>query len=82
MGEEGAGALRDCFIALNDNLEEANVVDGLLAIAGAMNRVGAAIEHLGLANAGTPMGAMEVMSMEIRDGLRLIASAVEESRDA
>jgi hypothetical protein len=42
-----------------------NIVDGLFAIAEGLNQISKAIHKLGLANADTPMGAIELLSSEI-----------------
>ena len=44
---------------LDSNLEPANVVDGLFAIARALDRVARAIDRLGTNDASTSMGALE-----------------------
>jgi hypothetical protein len=59
--------------------EPANVVDGLFAIAKAIR---SAASHLGTGNAATPMGALEVLGKEIKEGTERIASAIGEHADA
>lgn len=61
------------------NLEPANVVDGLFAIARSLVGVAAAIDRLGTGSASTPMGAIEVLSKEVRDGCQALAQAVAEA---
>lgn len=57
----------------DSNLEPANVVDGLFAIARALGRVANALEKLGTANASTPMGAIEMLALEIKNGFERMA---------
>jgi len=52
--------------------------EGLLAIAEAINNLARAIDRLGTNQAVTPMGAIEVLSMEIKDGFSLLASAISD----
>lgn len=63
---------------------------GCARIAEALDRVAQSLSRLGLADASTGMGAMELLAMEVRDGCARIAvamegeyggSAVEESDD-
>ena len=70
-------ALRDTLISPNvpdSNLEPANVVD---VIAGAGLNIARAIKRLGTNDAGTNMGAIEVLSNEIKEGSERIANALE-----
>lgn len=58
-----------CFISHNEtdsNLEPANVVDGLFAIARAIERNAQALERLGLNNATSDMGALELVGYELK----------------
>jgi hypothetical protein len=59
------------------NMEAANVVDGLFAIARALDSVAQSITSLGLAEAMTPMGAIELLAKEVRDGLGAVAAALD-----
>ncbi len=52
--------------------------DGLLAIAEAINGLARAIDRLGTNGAASPMGAIEVLSVEIKEGFSLLASAISE----
>lgn len=65
----------------DSNLESANIVDGLFAIARALQGVASALHKLGLADAATPRGAMEVLSGEIKLAADAIASAIESGKD-
>jgi hypothetical protein len=76
-------ALRECLISPNEadrNLEPANMVDGMFAIARAIHGLAVAVDSLGFKSLVTPsdcrMGAIELLAKEIRDGLGSIASAV------
>jgi len=63
-----AQALRDTFISPNEldrNLEPANVVDGLSAIARAVNRLAAAVERL----AGAEPAAQARPALGVKDAL-------------
>lgn len=74
------GALRDCLISPNEmdrNMESANVVDGLFAIARAIDRLATAVHKLGLADASTPMGAIESHGIVIKEAAERIANAIE-----
>lgn len=71
--------LRQCLISVNEsdrNLEPANVVDGLFAIARGLHAVAQSIEKLGISDASTPFGAVELLSMEIRDGFNNLNTAI------
>jgi hypothetical protein len=52
--------------------------DGLLAIAEAVNNLARAIDRLGNGNAATPMGAIENLAKEIKDGFETLASSISE----
>jgi hypothetical protein len=58
--------------------ERANIVDGLYAIAGAISDLAHAIHRLGTNDAATPMGAIEVLSVEIKEGTSRVADAIGE----
>lgn len=45
-------------------------------IAEALDNVGEALRYLGNGNASTPMGAIEGLAMQVRDGAREIAGAM------
>jgi hypothetical protein len=60
------------------NLEAANVVDGLFAIARSLDRCAQAIHQLGVGNATTPMGAVELLAEEVRTGLGAVAAALRD----
>jgi hypothetical protein len=77
--EYTADAIRTTLISPNEQdsrLAPANVVDGLFAIARSMDRVAIAIERLGVGNANTDMGAIELLSKEVKDGLQQIWMAM------
>jgi hypothetical protein len=79
MTDTTAAALRATLISPNEsdqNLEPANVVDGLFAIARAMNRVAESLRKLGLADAATPMGALEAHTKDMSERLSDIAEAL------
>jgi len=46
-------------------------------IALALYQIAYALEKLGLTNAGTQMGALELVAKEVKDGLGYISSAIE-----
>ncbi len=46
-------------------------------VAGALNGVAEAINKLGLANASTPMGAVELLSKEVHEGAASVADQLE-----
>ncbi len=56
-----------------------NVVDGLFAIAEGLQAVARSLHKLGVSDACTGMGALEVLSKEVHDGLEKIAVATSES---
>lgn len=56
--------------------------DGLAEIAESISAVARSIDRLGLADAATPMGAIEVLSREVRDGMVSIAGAMESVAEA
>ena len=54
-----------------------NVVDGLFAIAESLKSVAGALRDLGNGNAATQFGAIEALSIQIKEGLDGIASSVD-----
>ena len=61
--------LEHVFISPNEldrNMEPANVVDGLFAIARSISKVADSLNKLGLSSASTEMGAIELLSSEIK----------------
>lgn len=60
--------------------ERVNVVDGLFAIADALDRCAGAIHKLGNADAMTPMGGLEALGVALSESLDRIAYATEETR--
>ncbi len=67
----------DAFYSEIDG-DAVNVVDGLFAIAASLAGVAQAIYKLGLADASTPMGAIESLSLEMRDGFSNLCAALME----
>jgi len=65
------GGLSALVLTLADGLEEFNSAVDQIA------KVAYATKALGLNDAGTQMGAVEVLSQEIREGFNLIAVALE-----
>jgi hypothetical protein len=61
--------------------DRANVVDGLFAIARAIEGLSRSMDRLGTKGATTPFGAIELLSSEIKDGFAKLAEAISESRD-
>ena len=59
------------------NGEQANVVDGLFAIARGLELVAGAIDRLGNADAATQMGALEGHGKAILDASTRVAGAIE-----
>lgn len=77
MADEIAKALVEVFTSPNEvdsNLETANIVDGLFAIARALQGLTKAVYKLGLADAATGMGAFEVLSKEVKAMAEAIGS--------
>lgn len=65
MGKDIAEALRTALISPNEadrNMEPANIVDGLFAIPRALEHVATATDRLGMSNAATPMGGLELVA--------------------
>ena len=56
-----------------------NVAEAVLA---GLQAIATALRYLGLADASTPMGAMEVLSMEIKDGSTRVAEGLHAIADA
>lgn len=70
-----------CFTTnsnVSQNGEPANVVDGLFAIADGLRSIAGAIQRLGLADASTPFGAVEALSVQIDESSKLLAGAISE----
>jgi hypothetical protein len=51
---------------------------GILAIAEAINNLARAIDRLGTNQAATPMGAIEALALEVKEGFSLLASAISD----
>ena len=60
--------LENCFICDDGNLTEAMIYLG--------DQIGKGLSRLGLADASTPFGAIELMAKEIRDGFNALALAI------
>jgi hypothetical protein len=60
-------AIKACLIAENEDGECANLTEGLFAIARAIQYLAHTVERLGLNGASTGMGAIEVLSLEVRE---------------
>jgi hypothetical protein len=58
----------------------ANIVDGLFAIARAIDGLSRAMDRLGTNGVG-PKGAIEVLSEEIKEGFEKLASSIPDIRD-
>jgi len=77
-----ADAIELTLISPNEtdvNLEPANVVDGLFFIGRAIEQVARSLSDLGTAGASTPMGAIEVLALELKTAAELIAATMEQS---
>lgn len=78
MGDAVIETLKS-FDEKSEQLNPANVVDGLFAIARALEYVGRAIDRLGNADAGTPMGGLEALGkciLDSVDGLGMVMGSV------
>jgi hypothetical protein len=56
--------------------ERGNVADALFAVADGIDGLRRSVDRLGLGGAATPMGAIEVLSMAIDEGLKALAASV------
>jgi len=71
MDEETVkGILEEFFLTsltsnTDDDDESGNIVDALYFIGRGLHEIAVQIKHLGLADAGTPMGAIEVLSSKV-----------------
>ena len=75
-----ADAMRNCLVSPNEsdsNGEIANAVDGLFAIARALDHVAIQLKYLGNGDAATPMGAIENLAKEIHDGFADLSSSLD-----
>jgi len=61
---------------LIDEYQMQGVIDALFAISHSLKDVAGALNFLGIARQGEQLGAIEVMSMEIKEGLSDIATAI------
>lgn len=80
--ERIARALENGLISPNEtdsNFEAANLTDGLFAMA---RQLTGALNCLGTGNAATSMGAIELLSMQVRDAGMSISAAILELADA
>lgn len=74
-----AEALRATLISPNEqdrNLEAANVVDGLFAIARAVDRLATQVKYLGNGDATDNRGAIEAFGMHIGEKMDALAEAI------
>lgn len=55
---------------------------GLGDIADSLKSVSSALRDLGTANAATPMGALEMVALEIKDGTQRVADAILDLAEA
>lgn len=60
------------------NEDNGNVASALFYIGDSLQEVAKAIQALGIGNASTDMGAVEFLSVSIREGLERIASGISE----
>lgn len=67
-----------CEVA-QDHMSAANVVDGLYAISRSIRELASSLDRLGVNNADTPMGALELLSLEVRNGATAIVQAIEQA---
>ncbi len=71
-----AHAMTACLFAANRDNEDQNVVDALLQIAEGLQSVARSIRDLGNGNASTNMGAIEALSVVLKDSLSEMSSAI------
>jgi hypothetical protein len=82
--EKVARAIKASLISPNEadsSGEPANIVDGLFAIARAIDRLASATWSLGTGNAATQMGAIEYLASELRGTGETVASALQAIAD-
>ncbi|MDP9364208.1 MAG: hypothetical protein M3Q10_08280 [Chloroflexota bacterium] len=76
-----AEALVNTLVSPNEsdrNMEAANVVDGLFAVARAIDHLANQVKWLGTGDAGTTMGAVEFLAVSVREGMGEVASSLNE----
>jgi hypothetical protein len=61
---------------------EVNQVEALFAIAEALRSVAYQIRDLGTAGAATPLGAIEFLAVQVKDGLSSVSEAIREHDSA
>jgi hypothetical protein len=69
MADDVAKAIKYALVSPNEldsNGEPANVVDALYVIGRGIHRLATAVEKLGLNEANTSMGAVELLAKEVR----------------
>ena len=66
----------DQYLLTEDFGDPVNLTDGLFAIAYAIGALSRSIDRLGTANAATPMGAIEILAMEVKEGFSSISSSL------
>ena len=75
-------AIREAFIGeSHDRRTQANVVDALFAIAEGLKDVAYALKYLGNGDAATSMGAIEALSVQIREGFSAVADAIMDGHE-
>lgn len=75
MTDEQIDTLADTIEACFNNGEEGNLTD-------AMERVAYQLQYLGNGNATTQMGAIENLSVQIKDGAEAIATSIHDLAQA
>jgi hypothetical protein len=77
-----AGALMETLFSSNDGsstFDPVNLVDGLVA---GLGKIARALKDLGLADASTPFGAIEALSLELKESSQRIANGLEAIAEA
>lgn len=76
MTRSTADAIDECFGS--SSTENVNVVDALLEIASAINALARTIDRLGTNGASTPMGAIELLALEVKNAGESLANSIGE----
>jgi hypothetical protein len=57
--------------------EEGNLAEAVFALAGSVDRLASAVQRLGVNDAATQMGAVEMLGNDVKEGLENIAQAID-----
>jgi hypothetical protein len=79
MTKDVATALIESLTTMDGSLlGRSNIADAIFEVALQIGRVADALQSLGVAAASTPFGALELLSLEVKEGTTRMADAIAE----